>query len=962
MPNRRPMNRRRPRSLRRVFSAVTICVAFAGLLVPAAEARVEEVGPGMAVLGRLEGASAGGSDRIIALLPESRQMIHLKAHDGELYLRQYDLRSRLPRFVREVALEEAYRTSMYQFPGPYTTFTSDERRHRFMRIASGHVGSTLTVFDSRTLKGIAIRDLSETAPGFIAYGMTYSARDDRLYAIGEVGTNETGESTLGTISGIKPAALTQVVAMDASDGRVVWTKLVPQCRQPLYTSQTGSVIARSELQEAIYFACMRSFAYPGMSSIVRLWVAPGNDRGVASQQDMDSAKVESFPFSSAFTTSRGLFGIVRFDPPTDRMMVQSIAYASPGAWVFDGLRSAWVGQMGTPPSPEALGFSTYTGHAYMASTGSSFRYLDVGEVRATPAAQGRLYQLPTASSQSTIVTEPDGPRLFFPVFDLGPWGLGKSGEPGYVVLEDRVPRALPPDHVEYDELTMDIDEGPGTEATYAGSVSGFGSMINVVGGYKGLYSVAAGVAGADLLRVRGIAPGDRGVIGAQVRSLDVRDSGVTASARALAPDVVTDSDRGNVQESSRTRPSSLGSRIDDTIGAYATDTKGAGKTATSELGCSDVEGTNCATVADAAGQDITPDETTRELQTGSIGPAFDWRWYAATCLDAGNEQEDGVAPRQDAGPGGKATVACDFGTTQSSADSAYGLLSTEIPGVGTFDIGKSSFQASSVRVQGQGVLTRTTASAAGIHISIPEVGELIIARVTATAMTSADGRSGHADTDYERRFSGVRLTDAEGKVVFVCDDAKGSEHECDPVALARTINDVFESQVRVRVPEPDQEQTARGAFAGIRKSDGDYFNDLATNNLDSRAVPALDVLVINDAVEKSRLHVQLAGILASSIYGITATGDGAGFVPPAAIPPGSQIVPTVQGPQPIVDEGIAPTPSGFGGTIVRAMREALFLVRSPKEAAFVAMVWLLFAGAVASALRRRKVVALLNGE
>src|SRR5258708_18608537 len=91
---------------------------------------------------------------------------------------------------------------------------------------------------------------------------------------------------------------------------------------------------------------------------------------------------------------------------------------------------------------------------------------------------------------------------------------------------------------------------------------------------------------------------------------------------------------------------------------------------------------------------------------------------------------------------------------------------------------------------------------------------------------------------------------------------------------------LFGSHVRLRAPTPDRRATPRGAFAGIQKSNGDYYNDLNINNLNSHAVPGLEAILINDTVEKSRLHMQFAAIEAYSIYGISPIGGGGDFFRP----------------------------------------------------------------------------------
>src|SRR6185436_12514966 len=98
---------------------------------------------------------------------------------------------------------------------------------------------------------------------------------------------------------------------------------------------------------------------------------------------------------------------------------------------------------------------------------------------------------------------------------------------------------------DYDGLTTDVPEGAKTEASYSGSLSGFGSRIALVGGTGGVVtSTGYTLTGTSVDEIRpvwdrgsivGLGPGDRGVFFGHVGSIDVRNSGVTASAQAVTP-------------------------------------------------------------------------------------------------------------------------------------------------------------------------------------------------------------------------------------------------------------------------------------------------------------------------------------------------------------------------------------------------------------------------------------------
>jgi hypothetical protein len=203
------------------------------------------------------------------------------------------------------------------------------------------------------------------------------------------------------------------------------------------------------------------------------------------------------------------------------------------------------------------------------------------------------------------------------------------------------------------------------------------------------------------------------------------------------------------------------------------------------------------------------------------------------------------------------------------------------------------------------------------------------------------------------------LTRPDGSTLLRCD-------HCDPKALIDQANQLFESHVRLRLPTPDKQATPKGAYAGLQKSDADYYNDLTTNNEDSRAVPALEVIYVNDTVEKSRLHLQLAAIQAASIYGVSLlSGDEDTSILPGLDLPATDTLATAL--------GLTLTPSApfFSAPLTSALpaaaslsprlilaglaRGAAALARSPKDAVLVWMLLALFAGAV-TAVRRRQML------
>ncbi|HEX2196831.1 MAG TPA: hypothetical protein VHJ76_07885 [Actinomycetota bacterium] len=225
-------------------------------------------------------------------------------------------------------------------------------------------------------------------------------------------------------------------------------------------------------------------------------------------------------------------GIAAFDPGTDRFFMQSLARTTPGAWVFDGRLSAWVGFITAPNSRNYYsGLNPGTGKFYMGSptSGEQKGYLLIADGRATPVPQGVEADL---SVNSFIATDPGSNRIFVPTLD--------PDEPGYfhwTIFRDETPESDPLRPPNYDALTSDIEETDETVTNFSGGANGFGSRAVLVGGYSGALNFAGQYVSTSDLR-----SGDRGLTGARVPSIDLRPIGASATAQALLPDSSTEAE------------------------------------------------------------------------------------------------------------------------------------------------------------------------------------------------------------------------------------------------------------------------------------------------------------------------------------------------------------------------------------------------------------------------------------
>jgi hypothetical protein len=244
---------------------------------------------------------------------------------------------------------------------------------------------------------------------------------------------------------------------------------------------------------------------------------------------------------------------------------------------------------------------------------------------------------------------------------------------------------------------------------------------------------------------------------------------------------------------------------------------------------------------------------------------------------------------------------------------------------------------------------------------------------------------------WERRLDGVVVRDAGGAVVGSSPGCVSTAEADDCQQVAATINEILgRTRARVELPTPALVTTPKGAFAGVGQTDADFFHGRTVYNQgtafdeesESRAVPGMQIVVFNDASEKSRLLVQLAAIEASSIYTISpapefpeakpysepATGDGDGGSVGGAS--GGTSVSLGQGPggSDGAKGGAPPAGIATSGTTVQAgqagsLPEGLaFVLRSVPQAVLFGLTTLLFLAAAAGVLKRRSLLEVIGAK
>lgn len=448
----------------------------------------------------------------------------------------YDLEPAVPELLFEHRLTEEGE-ARWTLAAPVYGSTIDTRRSRL-----------LTVFQTRLGQGpdqIAVIHLAddpaditvdrwamvERLPGFVTFGMTYAEEDDRIYLIGQFqGVGQIGDFASATIVADQVGAGPAIVALDPTDGSPVWVRPIPDCN-PLKKLHAGSLIARSELRPALYFACAGERTLS--SKLARLSIAPD-----AGPQQAAGFPVEYFPVPGTYRGGPGSSeGATVFDPRTDRVFLMSPAEETPGLFVFDGRVSAWVGSVATEDHhAQEMGIHETLGRLYVGgAAGGLSGHMVVTNGRTTPVSQGRVSH--TIVPARTIMTDPGSQRLFVPVDTHG----------RILVVEDRAGEQPPPEPVDYDALTEDVEEGADTLVIHGANVNGFASKVHLVGGYENAVINFAGPAGVDtrsLNRLQ-LAFGTRGYQTGVVPDVDVGSFGVAARAVGRDVDDATTTDAEN---------------------------------------------------------------------------------------------------------------------------------------------------------------------------------------------------------------------------------------------------------------------------------------------------------------------------------------------------------------------------------------------------------------------------------
>lgn len=321
-----------------------------------------------------------------------------------------------------------------------------------------------------------------------------------------------------------------------ADGSLRFTYLLDDCFGAM-DMQYAPVLARSVLQpQTVFLSCYG----PGnvQAQVVRVTL------GASGPVRADVYPAVPGPLSA------------QFDPGSDRVFfLTTNGGAGRGAWVFDGLRSSFLGIIASGDntvgaSDYAMGLDPATGRLYM-QTPAGFL---IADARRTPLPSGLLFRELAGQVIGSIHVDPATRRVFLPSpFVKNP--QGQSTE--YLVLQDSVRVSKDPPSGDPDTLTIDAAEQPGvTAVNYSAGARAFALRSLTTGGAQRMaWNLALGqfspedrgfdrVAGA--VATVPLDSSNRDVYAARVREVSLGNNASEAAAS------FTDADAGTMRDAAGT--------------------------------------------------------------------------------------------------------------------------------------------------------------------------------------------------------------------------------------------------------------------------------------------------------------------------------------------------------------------------------------------------------------------------
>lgn len=820
---------RRLKFVRRAAAAVMGIVALAALVVGPVmappQASAQETG--LETLGELPLSPTCTSDPgsvttvPIAVDVQSRLLYIMFKCGGDKF-GVYDISTEIPRFVRESPpIESSVRT------WNSNTVQIDHDRGRIYVLGLSPLtedgeNTQIEVLDLTTLERVDTWSMTETVPGFAAFGFTHDAERDRIYLMGTFEGSDKARLAQSLALGPGMVPRTAVVAIDAGSGDRIWINPLRGCDAPLRTGKQGSLITMSARRPMLYGFCVGAapagVVPAGQGGLIRLDVSEQD--GATGVTDFKS---EFFPVSGTYSTSDLDLdggGVVGLEPERERFVAQSLSDRTHGSWVFDGLRSSWIGFVAAPDNTNTFyGLDSVSGKYYM---GGRSGWVNITDVGATPVPQGRLFDDIRSSTPwardvedslgiaSNLVVDPPTGRLFVHYLE---------GPRGALVLRDSTPSIIPRTPLDLDELTHDLPDDD-ARLEYSANTSGFGAQYVKVGGWENVWSRLPTIAGAE--NPANIRYGNRGATMSLVEQVGIASSGSSATAIALEPDDNTPADAGTKQNQVANQVNEATEPVGGLPSGDDEEPSGDGE---------DGEATEYATCLDGVGEPVTDEKGAKEE------PAH-------------------------------AVVVCDLAELKTTGHARFSGGS----GGGGVLVTNSSFDGETYRDPDRGIVTETEAIADGILFGEANVGGFSIDRVTSTATTWAKGLDGKSHVRWVRTVEGMRTIGADGSrgeptsCTTIVESGKEVVEEGQCESLQKDLNELMPNRFEVKFPLPEIVATPGGAFASVQENESDFLSGQATNNDQRRAVPGMEMTIFADGPQRGRLWVQLAGVKADATF------------------------------------------------------------------------------------------------
>jgi hypothetical protein len=630
----------------------------------------------------------------------------------------------------------------------------------------------------------------------------------------------------------------QLVALDPTklasadpSAAVLWSYSIPSCASlpGTTTSDTQDFLGVTPAGDAAYFACRGRSAKNGAAAEV-----PAGAVVIDFGQPHPSASAAPDAFrTSYYPQGAGAdFSISGGDETRGLVFLTSVASINK-QYVFNVAHRAWTGSV---PFPSA-GDPNLWGTAVDASTGRDYVVYGRDFVVAVqddqlPVPQGTKLALGDLIPASVrAIVEPRTHTLLMVGTFKRRDGSQYARSNAIAMFRDVRPVPPPAEPDDPDALTHDAPITPQTPVSYGAFASGYGAKAIFVGGARA----------TTLGKLNGLGPGY-----------------FLGEICAHSPDPRGCFASPNPSDGSRT----IGLGVVDGVEVSNAATKASAASA-------EMDGGTEADLA-AAGHFRPTDDVWNKFGPGGPAPetpgagnavtAAHERLAPAECADLNGSNPPGVSSNG-------AQAVCHGGGEQQASAGAVG------PGAGPDSPLQIGYAAASTAVGriNEIPVTVAKAEAQGIRLAIPEGPTIDIGRVTTTATTAAAGRTGSAKSSFVRQISNVTVRDPSGEVVFGCGFSGASAEgaaECDPRALTDAVSAHSPSPVLFRTPLPDTSPSVAaspgGAQAYVIKDPYSYWNDYFTNADPSYDIPGLQIILVGDQTQPSRLVLNLAGVHAES--------------------------------------------------------------------------------------------------